>query len=112
MDAFFVLSASYYLHLSSHSDVIEALNHDLDAQCWEFGTHLHIEPAFMDSIGTDYSTVRERMLQLVTKWLVHENGTGDLPRTWKTVMQAVKSTGKERLAEQLAQRYGVQPSGQ
>ena len=64
-----MLSASYYLHLSSHSDVIEALNHDLDAQWWEFGTHLHIEPAFMDSIGTDYSTVRERMLQ---RWL--QNG--------------------------------------
>ena len=35
----------------------------------------------MDSIATNNSTVGERMLQLVEKWLVHDNGTGDLPRT-------------------------------
>ena len=100
------------LHHSSLSEVIDALKLDLDAQWKHFGTHLHIEPAVMDSIGTDYSTVGERMLQLVTKWLAHDNGTGDLPRTWETVVQVVKKTGKGRLAEELAQRHGVQLSGQ
>ena len=52
------------------------------------------------------------MLQLIEKWLAHDNGTGDLPRTWETVVQAVKNTGLGRLAEELAQRYGVQLSGQ
>ena len=85
------------------ADVIGALSHDLDARWREFGTFLHIEPTFMDSIATNNSTVGERMLQLVEKWLAHENGTGDLPRTWKTVVQAVKNTGKRRLAEELAQ---------
>ena len=85
------------------ADVIEALSHDLDVQWREFGTYLHIEPAFMDSIDTNNSNVGERMLQLVEKWLAHDNGTGDLPRTWETVVQAVKNMGKGRLAEKLAQ---------
>ena len=92
------------------ADVIEALNHDLDVQWREFGTFLHIERAILDSIDTNKSNVGDRMLQLVEKWLDHDNGTGDLPRTWKTVVQAVKNTGKGRLAEVLAQRYGVQLS--
>ena len=94
------------------ADLIEALSHALDVQWREFGTHLHIEPVILDSIGTDNSNVRERMLQLVEKWLCHDNGTGDLSRTWKTVVQAVKKTGKGRLAEQLAKKHGVQLSGQ
>ena len=112
MDAFFVLSASYYFHHSSHLEVIDALKVDLDAQWKHFGTHLHVDPALMDSIGIDNSTVGDCMLQLVTKWLAHDNGTGDLPRTWKTVVQAVKKTGKGRLAVELAQQYGVKLSGQ
>ena len=99
------------MSLCTHlADVIEALNHDLDVQWREFGTFLHIERAILDSIDTNKSNVGDRMLQLVEKWLDHDNGTGDLPRTWKTVVQAVKNTGKGRLAEELAQRYGVQLS--
>ena len=79
----------------------------------EFGIHLYVEPAILDGIGKDKSNVGDCMLQLVNKWLGHENGTGDLPRTWKSVVQAVnKCTGKGLLAEQLAQQYEVQLSGQ
>ena len=96
-----------------HSEVIGALKHDLDARWREFGTYVHVEPAIMDRIdGNNKSNVGACMLQLVENWLGRDNGTGDLPRTWKTVVQAVKNTGKERLAEQLAEKYGVQPSGQ
>ena len=92
------------MSLCTHlADVIEALSHDLDVQWRELGTYLHIEPTFMDSIATNNSNIGDCMLQLVEKWLAHENGTGELPRTWKTVMQAVKNTGKRRFAEKLAQ---------
>lgn len=66
----------------------------------------------MDKIEKDTSNVRYRMLQLVEKWVGRDDGTGDLLRTWKTVMKAVKSMGKgllaEQLAQQLAQQYEVQ----
>ena len=59
----------------------------------------------MERIRQDKSDVGACMLQLVEKWLHHEDGTGDLPRTWKTVVQAVKDAGNGLLAEQLANRF-------
>ena len=101
------------MSLCTHlADVIEALDHALDVRWREFGTYLRIEPVILNSIDANKSNVEGRMLQLVEKWLGHDNGTGDLPRTWETVVQAVKKTGKGQLAEQLAQRYGMQLSGQ
>ena len=95
-----------------HLDVIEALNHQLDDQWRGFGTFLHVEPAVMNKIESDKKKVEACMLQLVEKWLGCDNGTGDLPRTWKTVVQAVKDTGKGHLAQLLAEQHGLQLSGQ
>ena len=93
-------------------DVLIALDHQLDAQWREFGTFLYVKPAVMDEISKDKLNVGSCMLKLVEKWLYHEDRTGDLPRTWQTVVQAVKYTGKGLLAEQLAKQYGVQLLGQ
>ena len=93
-------------------DVIKALDHQLDANWRVFGTHLKVGPEIMDGIEVNESDVGRRMLKLVEKWLAHDNKTGDLPRTWKTVVQVVKDTGKGLLAEQLAEQYGVQLLGQ
>ena len=87
--------------------MIEALNHILDAQWREFGTHLRVESAILDGIEKNRSNERDRMLQLVEKWLIHDSGTGDFPRTWKTVVQAVKNAGKRSLAQKLAQCHDV-----
>ena len=96
---------------TSPVDVMKALYQSLGAQWRHFGTHLHVDSAILDGIETNRSNEKDRMLQLVEKWLAHENGTGDLPRTWETVVQAVKDAGNGVLAEQLARRYGVQLSG-
>ena len=66
----------------------------------------------MDGINRETSNVGTCMLQLVEKWLDHDDGTGDLPHTWKTVVQAVDDVGKRLLAQQLAEQHGVQLSGQ
>ena len=48
------------------------------------------------------------MLDLLTKWVSEdEEGTGDLPRTWQTVVKAVKGSGRMQLARELAKKYGV-----
>ena len=91
---------------SCHVDVIIALDHQLDFKWREFGTFLHVDPAVMDRIDRDGSDVGERMLQLVENWVCHKDGTGDLPRTWKTVVQAVKYMRAGVLAQQLVERYG------
>ena len=89
------------------SEVLIALDHQLDAQWRLFGTYLYVKSSVMDGISKDNSDVDTCILRLLDKWLGHENGTGDLPRTWQTVVQAVKHTGKGLLAEQLAEQHGV-----
>ena len=46
------------------------------------------------------------MLDLVTRWLREDEGTGQLPRTWETVVKAVKGSGHKQLAEELARKFG------
>ena len=47
------------------------------------------------------------MLDLLGKWTSNQAGTGTLPRTWQTVVEAVKSTGFETIAENLAHKQGL-----
>ncbi len=89
-----------------------ALDHQLDAQWRLFGTFLYVKSSVIDGISKDNSDVDTCILRLLDKWLGHENGTGDLPRTWQTLVQAVKHTGKGLLAEHLAKQHGLQLSGQ
>ena len=91
---------------------IEALNQSLDTQWRHFGTHLRVESAILDGIKKNRSNERDRMLQLVEKWLAHENGTGHLPCTWETMVQAVKYAGNKPLAQELAQCHDMRLSGQ
>ena len=88
--------------------MIEALKQDLDAEWRKFGAYLRVEPAVMDRIEKDKSVMGACMLQLVEEWLYCEDEMGDLPHAWKTVVQAVKKTGKRPLAEQLAEQHGIQ----
>ena len=92
-------------------DVIQALNQSLDAKWRHFGTHLRVDSAILDGIEKNGANEEDRMLELVEKWLARKNGTGHLPRTWKTVVQAVKYTGNKPLAQRLAQCHAVQLSG-
>ena len=47
------------------------------------------------------------MLDLLGKWTSNQAGTGTLPRTWQTIVEAVKKTGFGAIAENLALEHGV-----
>ena len=47
------------------------------------------------------------MLDLLGKWTTNQAGTGHLPRTWWTVVEAVKNTGFGAIAENLAHEHGL-----
>ena len=64
----------------------------------------------MDIIKMSESKAEDCFLSLVEKWLYHEDGTGDLPRTWETVIQAVEKSGKGNLTKKLRKKYGLKPS--
>ena len=70
--------------------MIRALDGQLDAKWRRFGTFLHVEPAMLDRIEKNKSDVEDCMLLLVEDWVCNKDGTGELPRIWQTVVQAVK----------------------
>ena len=62
----------------------------------------------MESILLDNGgTPDDCMLDLLGKWTSNQAGTGTLPRTWQTVVEAVKNTGFPAIAENLARKHGV-----
>ena len=47
------------------------------------------------------------MLDLLGRWTSNQAGTGHLPRTWQTVVEAVRKAGFRAIAENLTQKHGV-----
>ena len=47
------------------------------------------------------------MLELLGMWTSNVAGTGSLPRTWQTVVEAVKKSGRPVFAQKLALEHGV-----
>ena len=90
------------------TDIIEALNHQLDARWRLFGTFLRVDYQTMESIETSTrGKPDDCMLDLLGRWTSNQAGTGTLPRTWQTVVEAVKKTGFAVIAENLAHKHGV-----
>ena len=89
------------------ADITEALENQVDAHWNRFGNSLRCDPALMDMIQANKGECADCMLDLVTKWVRKDEGTGDLPRTWETVIKAVKASGHKQLAKELAGKFGV-----
>ena len=47
------------------------------------------------------------MLDLLGRWTCNLAGTGALPRNWQTIVEAVKATGFEAIAETLPHKHGL-----
>ena len=60
----------------------------------------------MDIIEKDRRNVTDCMLELISQWLKHYEGAGDLPRTWQMVVNAVRDSGHGGLAMELAMKCG------
>ena len=89
------------------TDITEALGNQVDADWKHFGTYLRFDATVMGTIETDNRNCAHCMRDLVTKWVRKDAKTGDLPRTWETVVKAVKASGHKQLAEELAEKFGV-----
>ena len=104
------------LHIQHHilsfsplaTAIIEALNHQLDAKWRHFSTFLGVDYQTMEAIKTgNGGNPEDCMLDLLGKWTSNQAGTGTLPRTWQTVVEAVKKTGFGAIAEKLAIKHGL-----
>ena len=97
---------SLLLYVSS-SAILSAVEHKVDGRWKRFGISLGVDAYTIDAIAQNNKEVSDCMLQLVSQWMNKESGTGRSPRTWQTVVMAVKNTGLESLAEKLAEEYGI-----
>ena len=96
------------LHCLPMTDVIQALRGELDAKWRQFGTALRFESSLMNTIQSDNGkSVTDCMLDLVTKWVNNYEGSGDFPRTWQTVVVAVRKIKYRKLAKELEKAYAV-----
>ena len=89
------------------------LKNQVDPKWKHFGNWLRFDPTLMNIIETDNRRrSADCMLDLVTRWVREDDKTGDLPRTWETVVDAVKDSGAEhaQLARKLAKKYLEWPS--
>ena len=87
--------------------MIEALERQVDGDWQHFGSYLRFDSTLINTIDADNRRSTDCMLALVTKWVNKDEGTGELPRTWQTVVEAVKSSGHKQLARDLAEKYKV-----
>ena len=56
----------------------------------EVGLQLDIQPYVLRNIEADGGDVVTRCKNMFSKWLIGEAGTGDLQRTWESVLEAVR----------------------
>ena len=68
---------------------------------WEiFATHLQVERERREGICTQcHGDVTDCFIAVTSRWLSCEPGTGNLPRTWDTVFDALKLTGYPNLVD-------------
>ena len=76
---------------------------------WEmFATHLKVERERIEGIQC-HGIVTDCFSAVTSMWLSCESGTGNLPRTWDTVFDALKLTGYpdlvDHVQEELASKY-------
>ena len=88
------------------TDVMRVLKHHVDARWKNFGFFLHVDSTLIDAILVHkFANPRDCMLELVSQWVTQQEGTGDLPRTWMTVVEAVRDSGLTQLAKELAKKF-------
>ena len=76
-----------------------------------FGVHLGVERSLMDTVQKDCGDeVKGCFLEVTERWLSGEDGTGDLPRTWEVVFDALKQTGFPLLVREVKEQLSEEQS--
>ena len=88
------------------ADIIRELKIEVDDRWRRFGNSLQVQPELLDDIHKNNNgNTSDCMQDLVFRWVTCQEGTGSLPRTWDTVVGAMRGAGLECLARELAETY-------
>ena len=70
-----------------------------------FSLYLGIEKYIRDEVSLNcHRVAKDCFIEVVGRWLSHEDGTGDNPRTWETVFNALRDIGCILLVKELIQK--------
>ena len=81
------------------------------AQWYALGLSLGVEPAVLDAIQPEPPhNVRQACLDMFHEWLSRGPGTGEQPRVWQSVLEAVKEIIGEKVAGEVEREMILQAS--
>lgn len=68
----------------------------MDAKWKHFGVFLDVEWSVLEAIQKDrVGRTDDCMLEVLGKWVSSQTGTGSLPCTWQTIVEAIKKHDME-----------------
>ena len=70
-----------------------------------FAVYLGIEKHIRDEVSHNcHKVAKDCFIEVVGRWLSHEDGTGDNPRTWETVFSALQEMEFTLLVKEVTQK--------
>ena len=95
------------------SDLLQLVGDCYNLRWKEFGIRLGISGNTCEEISQQKSGDPETWLSLLcSKWLSYDAGTGDKPRTWRTVFGARQKCGFPEVADQVPADQILKPPGE
>ena len=73
----------------------------------DFGLQLNIKSYFLKSITSPNGSNKEHCLRMLEDWLDGEQGTGNQPRTWSTVLEAVAISCGSEVRREIAEELNI-----
>ena len=87
--------------LISKDDLVRLIGLKTCVKWSEFSLYLGIEKHVRDEVSHNcHRAAKDCFIEVVGRWLSHEDGTGDSPRTWETVFSALCDMGQSHLVEE------------
>ena len=78
----------------TEADLIDLVESQAYGKWKEFAINLGVQRNIREEIAFDSQRVaKDNFIEVVYRWLSHEDGTGDNPRTWGTVVMALREIG-------------------
>ena len=88
--------------LITKDDLIRLIGLKTCVKWSEFSLYLGIEKHIRDEVSHNcHRVAKDCFIEVFHRWLSHEDGTGDSPRTWETVFSALHDMGQPYLVEEV-----------
>ena len=101
----FFIAALLSEKMVTEADLIDLVESQTYEKWNEFAINLGVQQNIREEIAFDSQRVaKDNFIEVVYRWLSHEDGTGDNPRTWVTVVKALREIGCPILPENLKRK--------